>query len=296
MITVFTPAYNRAYTLGRLYDSLCRQTFRDFEWLVVDDGSTDKTEQLIAGFIAEQRIPIRYIRKVNGGKHTAINLGVKEARGELFFIVDSDDYLIDNALEGAHRLFLQIAGNQQFAGISGVCARADGSKVGGEEPWSVIDATALEIRNKYHVKGDLSEIYKTEILKQFPFPEFDDERFSPEALVWNRIAKSGYKLRYVNKGIYICEYLGDGLTAAITRVRIKSPKAMSLYYSEYFHCHTPLREKVKTMINYWRFSPYYKHLSFSEKVSQIGICSLLFFPVALLMYHNDKKSLAPANA
>jgi glycosyltransferase involved in cell wall biosynthesis len=291
LLTVFTPTYNRAYIISKLYKSLCRQTCQDFEWLVVDDGSTDDTKQLIADFIAEHKIVIRYIQKENGGKHTAINLGAKEAHGELFFIVDSDDYLTDDAVEWITKSSANIMSNDRFAGVSGTRIHPDGTRIGGTFPQQHYDCTALEIRNKYHIDGDLAEIYKTAVLRNFPFPEFEDERFSPEALVWNRIASIGYKLRYFDKGIYICEYLSDGLTAAITRLRIRSPKATSLYYSEYYKMGLPVKEKIKTAINFWRFSPYYKHLSFSSKIRQIKVLSLLVYPVAFLMYFKDKQSL-----
>ena len=99
LLTVCTPTYNRAHTLPRLYESLVRQTSQDFEWLVVDDGSTDNTRELVDGWVAEGRIRIRYVYKENGGKPSAHNLGVRLAAGELFFCVDSDDYLTDNAVE-----------------------------------------------------------------------------------------------------------------------------------------------------------------------------------------------------
>jgi glycosyltransferase involved in cell wall biosynthesis len=291
LLTVFTPTYNRAYVISRLYESLCRQTCKDFEWLVVDDGSTDNTEQLFATLIAEQKINIRYIRKDNGGKHTAINLGTREAKGDLFFIVDSDDYLTDDAVEWIAQSSTDILHDSRYAGLSATRIHPDGSRIGGAFPREHYDCTALDIRNRYHIHGDLAEIYKTTILKQFPFPEFEDERFSPEALVWNRIAMAGYQLRYYDKGIYICEYLGDGLTAAITKVRIKSPKATSLYYSEYAKCNLPLKEKIKTMINYWRFAGYYTQLTLGQKIKQIGFTSLIVYPFAYLMFLRDKKQI-----
>jgi glycosyltransferase involved in cell wall biosynthesis len=291
LLTVFTPTYNRAYIIGKLYDSLCRQTCQDFEWLVIDDGSTDNTEQLIASFIAEHKIGIRYIKKENGGKHTAINLGVKEAKGDLFFIVDSDDSLTKDAINWILASAKDFIADNAFAGLSSTRIHPNGSRIGGAFPQKHYDCTALEIRNKYRINGDLAEIYKTDILRKFAFPEFKGERFSPEALVWNRIASSGYKLRYFDKGIYVCEYLDDGLTAAITRLRIRSPKATSLYYSEYYKIGLPRAEKIKTAINYWRFSPYYKHLSLTSKIKQVGILTLLVYPISFMMYLKDKQSL-----
>jgi glycosyltransferase involved in cell wall biosynthesis len=120
LITVFTPTYNRAKLLKRLYDSLCVQTFTDIEWLIIDDGSVDNTEKIVNGFIAENKIGIRYIKQRNGGKHRAINHGVREAKGELFFIVDSDDWLPEDSLETINKYYQGIKDDKSFAGISGL--------------------------------------------------------------------------------------------------------------------------------------------------------------------------------
>lgn len=253
LVTVFTPTYNRAYRLESLYKSLCNQTNDDFEWLIVDDGSTDNTTALVRGWQNEGRVDIRYIYQENGGKHRAINQGLREAKGKYFFIVDSDDYLTTDAIEWIKTTYSEIDNDNSFAGISGVRVYNDGTKVGGGDDFGVIDADALEIRLKYHVKGDMAEIYKTEILRQFPFPEFDNEKFCPEALVWNRIAVQ-HKLRYVHKGIYVCEYLNDGLTSKIIRIRRNSPLASMMYYSELFHANIALIWKFKAGINFWRFA------------------------------------------
>lgn len=234
LFTVFTPTYNRSYIIGKLYESLIRQSFRDFEWLVVDDGSTDDTGTLIAKFVAENKIPIRYIRQENGGKHRAINRGVREAHGELFFIVDSDDYLADNALERTAQHYSKIRRNPEFCGVSGLRILPNGEKAGGEENWSIIDATAKEIRTKYGVKGDLAEVWKTEILGRFPFPEFEGETFCGEMLVWRRIARAGYKLRFFYEKIYICDYLPDGLTRNPKTTGARGRKATLLINFECF--------------------------------------------------------------
>lgn len=258
-ITIFTPVYNRAYIISQLYHSLCRQTSKDFEWLVVDDGSTDDIDNLMAQFQAERKIQIHYIKQQNGGKHRAINRGVKEAHGELFFIVDSDDYLTDDAVEWIHHTTELIANDDRFAGLSGIRITPGGSKIGGGGDFGNIDANAIDIRLHHGVVGDLAEVFKTDILRQYPFPEFDGEKFCPEALVWFRIARH-YMLRYCHKGIYVCEYLGDGLTAKIVQLRRKSPQASMLFYSEHYHDSIPVVWKIKAAINFWRFqlAPYSK--------------------------------------
>ncbi len=253
MLTIFTPTYNRAYILPQLYDSLCRQTCHDFEWLVVDDGSTDNTEELVKKWIAESRISIRYFKQPNGGKHRAINCGVKQANGEWFFIIDSDDYLTDDAVQWINHTAWLINDDERFAGLSGIRIHPEGNKIGGGGDFGVIDANAIDIRLKYGVVGDLAEVFKTAILRKYPFPDIESERFCPEALVWFRIARK-YMMRYCHEGIYVCEYLSDGLTAKITKLRRESPTASMIYYSEHFHDNIPIVWKLKAAINYWRFS------------------------------------------
>ena len=122
LVTIFTPTYNRAYRLTALYESLCSQTCKDFEWLIVDDGSSDNTEELVNGWINENKIDIRYIKQQNGGKHRAINNGVKNARGILFFIVDSDDILPDNSIDRVAVHYKMIEGKSEFGGLCGLKA------------------------------------------------------------------------------------------------------------------------------------------------------------------------------
>ena len=254
LITVFTPSYNRAHLLPRVYESLCRQTFRDFEWVIVDDGSTDDTESVVnSQFIMHNsQFPVRYFYQENGGKHRAINRGVKEAKGELFFIVDSDDYLPTDALAIVAEEYAKVSDNDTVGGISGLDRYEDGRIVGSGLPADSIDCNAIDIRMKHHVKGDLKEVFRTNVLREFPFPEIPHERFCPEQVVWFRIAQK-YKLHYFNKPVYIAEYQEQGITANITRARMKSPVASMMCYQELNSYDVPFVQKAKAAINYWRF-------------------------------------------
>ncbi len=233
MVTVFTPIYNRAYIMEELYNSLLRQTSYNLEWLIVDDGSTDNIAELVNQWQCNSNpFPIHFIQQENGGKHRAVNRGVREAKGEAFFIVDSDDYLVDNAIQLIENWWKDVAGDDSFAGVSGLKAEKDMCTIGGEVAFDgYVDATNLE-RAQYGLKGDKAEVYKTEILKKYPFPEFDGENFITEAVVWDKIAYEGYKIRWYNQIIYICEYREDGLTHSGAELFYRNPKGWGLYISQ----------------------------------------------------------------
>lgn len=254
-ITILTPTYNRASLLPRLFDSLLRQTNKAFEWIVVDDGSTDDTREVVANLKEKcgGAFPMGYVYKANGGKHMAINIGAERARGELLFIADSDDLLIDDALETVENSWHDISDDKSFAGIAGLDITMDTREViGSGLPQEQIDCNAIDIRYRHHVTGDMKEVFRTEVLREFPFPEFAGERFCPEQLVWFRMARR-YRLRYINKPIYIADYQPDGITAGITRARMRNPSASMLTYAELTECPVPFLVKVKAAINFWRF-------------------------------------------
>lgn len=230
MVTVFTPIYNRAYIVERLYQSLLRQTSYNFEWIIVDDGSTDDIAGKIEGWRNGMDLfPIQYVQQPNGGKHRAINKGVSIANGDAFFIVDSDDYLTDNAIELIEAWWKDIAGDDKFAGVSGLRASEDIDIIGGVPAFNqYVDATNLE-REEHGLNGDKAEVYKTAILKRYPFPEFEGETFLTENVVWDKIANDGYLIRWYNQVTYICEYREDGLTRAGMEKFYASPRGWGLY-------------------------------------------------------------------
>lgn len=283
LVTIFTPTYNRAHLLGRLYLSIKQQCFDDFEWIIVDDGSTDNTHGVVMGFIEEGVVPIKYLFKRNGGKHRAINEGVKQAKGELFFIVDSDDVLPPDSLKRVTEVYEHIKDDRNFGGVAGVDAYPDGGIVGSGLPAPIIDCNSIDIRSKYHVTGDLSEVFRTDVMREFPFPEIEGEKFCPEALVWNRIARK-YKLRYFNEAIYVAEYQPEGLTARIVEIRMKSPIATTMCYAEMVMSSIPLVERFKVAANYWRFRCCCKDKSKIKHISFFWRCMSL---LGWLMHFRD---------
>lgn len=233
--TVFTPTYNRASLLPRLYESLKRQSFTDFEWVIVDDGSSDGTEELVSGYIDEKYgFPIIYKHTENGGKPKAVNLGVTLARGELFIILDSDDYLTDDSLEIIDCMEKTIPQEEKarFAGVCGLKGYESGDVIGKSfSNGEYLDCTNLE-RIKNSILGDKSEALYTEVMKRYPFPIFEGEKFITESIILDRMAHDGLKTRYFNRVTMICEYRADGLSEQGKRLFVNNPRGYGLFLHE----------------------------------------------------------------
>jgi glycosyltransferase involved in cell wall biosynthesis len=254
LITVFTPAFNRAPTLPRLAESLDAQRFQDFEWLVVDDGSTDGSPALLDAWAAAGEHRLRFVRGPNGGKHRAINRGVSMAGGEWFFIVDSDDWLPADALETIAGALPEAAKRGDCGGLIGLRGDGPGRVIGTRLPSQPRYQTTIDLYFLRGVKGDKAVVYRTAVLKDFPFPEFQGEKFLTEAVVWNRIARSGLKMLVVDEIIYGCEYLDGGLSSRSLELRAANPAGNLLYYAEQLELPLPLRRLVRPAINYLRFA------------------------------------------
>ena len=252
-ITIFTPTFNRANLLPQLYESLLNQSFKDFEWIIIDDGSVDNTRTTVDKFIEQNKIKISYIYKSNGGKHRAINDAVKIAKGDLFFIVDSDDYLACIALERIMFHWKNVNGDLSFAGVAGLKGYNEHENIGTSVLGDYLDASSLELRDKYKIKGDKSEVFKTDILKKYPFPEIEDEYFMSEGIVWYKIANEGYKIRWFNEIIYIAEYREDGLSFNAFKIALENWKGIVLCNNSYLLFKLPLKKKLKCSIDYYRY-------------------------------------------
>lgn len=254
--TVFTPTYNRADLLPRAYESLKGQTFRDLEWVIVDDGSTDRTDEIVQGWIEESPFPISYTWQPNRGQHVAINRGVERARGYFFAILDSDDWYVPTALERflVHWESIPDGEKPGFSGIAALCAYPSGQVVGTPFPQDVLDSDSIEIRVRHRVKGDKVAMHRTEVMKEFPFPE-DLGRYVTKSLVWNRRALR-YRSRYVNEILAYKEYQPGGMTARSEAVRVGSSRAARLYYKEFISTGRPLPVDValRNYANYVRYS------------------------------------------
>ena len=230
-ITVFTPTYNRGYIIEKLYDSLKRQTCKDFEWLVVDDGSEDNTEELFAGWMAEDNgFPIRYYKKENGGKHRAINYALDLAEGELFFTVDSDDYLTEDAVEKVIGWEGELSKEEKYCAFAGNMGTSASDGTNNVFDGGCLDGTLLDRYGK--VNGERALVFYTDIHRRYKYPEYDGEKFMTEAVVWNRMSADGYKCRYYNDIIWIYEYQADGLTKTGSALFANNPRGYGLWLRE----------------------------------------------------------------
>lgn len=202
--SVFTPTYNRAHTLYRVWDSLQAQNFRDFEWIVIDDGSTDGTAELIKEWATQADFPVIYHRQENSGKHIAFNRAVSLAKGELFLPIDSDDAFLPNAMETMLKTWQDIPLQQRdgFTGVVTRCQSQNDIPCSPEFQTSPLDTNALDLSFKHKIRGELWGFHRTNILRKYPFPENASVRFVPENIVWDAIA-SQYKIRCINDALRV---------------------------------------------------------------------------------------------
>ncbi len=276
--TVFTPTYNRAHLLPRLYKSLLNQSYKNFEWVIVDDGSTDNTEELIEKWKKEAVVAIIYFKQPNKGRYLAINKGIELASGFLFIILDSDDWFTNNSLGITKQAWEDIPKKERknFAGIWGLNAHPTGEIVGNNFPKDVFDSNTIEIRTKCNIKGDKAPVTRTDIRKKYKFPK-NVGKYCPPSLVWNRIAAS-YKTRFINKVLQFKEYQREGLSHKGSEKIVKYPKGYHIQYKEYLeikNLYIPFVFRAKAMVNYIRSSLHGK-VSFKKQFLELKRYKLLW--------------------
>lgn len=242
MLTLFTPAYNRAKTLPRLYESLLRQTCFDFEWLIIDDGSNDDTAELVRSFTGEGKFPVRYICKENGGKHTAHNLALEEARGEWFLCVDSDDTLTSTAVEDILNAAKGLPGN---AGIASYKTDMGGTMLGKPFPGG------LRYAKMHELNGEFAYAFPTAFARRFPFPVFSGERFMSESVVYDRMDREG-RMYLLDKVTMPCEYQPEGYSRSINALMKRNPRGFCLYFMQRVDL-TKGTGRLVTAGKYWCF-------------------------------------------
>lgn len=281
VITVLTPAYNKANTIGRTFNSLLLQSCYDFEWVIVNDGSTDGTKEVIDSFKTD-KFPISICHKENEGLNRTWNRGIQIAKGELILRLDPDDYLVHDAIQEVLFYYLKIKDSSQLCGIVFLMKYADNSLVGTHPFKEIVQSDFLDYRVKWQARGDRLEIVKRDVFINYPMVEFENEKFCSESVMWENIAFQ-YSALYIPKAICIHEYQANGITQNMVRVLRANPIGAAYAYKHSINMHIRrygmccLKRLLFNTINYFRFafstSVTRKHLfeDIPYKVCLIGV-------------------------
>lgn len=245
MITVLTPTYNRSHTLLRLFESLCNQEYKRFEWMVIDDGSNDNTQAFLADFKKLAPFAIKVIKQPNSGKNFAVNVGVIGAIGDWIFIVDSDDALTPDAIATIEEKLADV-NSERLVGLCFRKAHFSGELIGRSIGQDVQKLTPTEAGSL--IEGDLAYVFKRDSMLRNPFPVIHGEKFVPELYIWNKISDEGDIYFYLSKYIYLCEYLVDGLSRNFSTNLKNNPRGFLLYYMSQISREKEIKNKMKRLI------------------------------------------------
>ncbi|SDM77741.1 glycosyltransferase family 2 protein [Bacillus sp. OK048] len=288
LLTVFTPTYNRAYTLHLCYESLKRQKSKDFVWLIIDDGSTDNTRGLVERWILEKAIPIRYHFQDNQGMHGAHNTAYELIDTELNVCIDSDDYMADDAVEKIKNFWNKF-GCKKYAGIVALDASPDGEIIGTKMPGNLKDSTLSNLYAKHKVKGDKKLVYRSELTRETPpYPIFPGEKYCPLSYKYILIDQE-YPLLVLNEILCYVEYLEDGSSMNIIRQYKKNPRSFS-FFRMIAMAHAPsFKERFRESIHYVSSNIMIKNSKFLFE-TPYKMTTLMATPFGLALYFYIQKT------
>jgi glycosyltransferase involved in cell wall biosynthesis len=284
-VTVVTPTYNRAAFLPRVHDSLVAQTFRDFEWIVIDDGSNDGTGEVVADLASESDFAVRYEWQPNSGKHVAVNKAVEVARGRFYAEIESDDWMLPTGLETFMRVWDSIPVGEwtAFSGVTGLCVDPSGEVIGDKFPPGVGDTSYLDLL-RLGIRGDKSGCGRIEPMREIPFPVIEGERMVIEAIVYRRMARH-YLIRCFNEPITVKDYQPTGLSATARAVYLKNPKTVTLSLAEML---ADGEAALRVYANHFRFALHARaaRTAFRESPSKLRWAATA--PVGAALYVRDR--------
>lgn len=279
-ITIHTATYNRAYILSKAYDSLLSQTCKDFEWIITDDGSTDDTESLVSSWLSNDNgFKIIYSKLEHVGIPRALNHGIRKANTEWFMMLDSDDYILPETINKVKEWIKEIKDIKNMAGVAFCRCFPDGNFMKPQMPIinpqiGYVDATHIE-RSKYNLDMDCCEVHRTSILLKYPFLYWPTEKYAPEQLSFFNMAFDGYKLRWRNEKLYICEYLPDGQTKD-NRLVMNNPMGFAMMYNQNIKRFKSFKAKCYNAIQMTALSLYAKKPRYLKSSNNIFITVLTF--------------------
>ena len=253
MLTIFTPVYNRAHTIARLYDSLCLQGSGDFEWVVINDGSSDNICEVLENISVHAPFNVKFFSQQNRGKHTAHNKALKIASGKYFMIIDSDDWMVPGAINDIFSVINKIdALDETVVGASMLSVLESGEVLGDKFPVDGWIGRSYEYFDTFNIKGDKQNIVRTDVLRKMPYPEFEGEIQVAPGLIWNRVCLN-YRIIHLNIPVQVVEYQSDGLSARIVEMQAKSPRSTELFYTELSKLGLKNSTRIKALANIIRY-------------------------------------------
>lgn len=294
LFSIFIPTYNRAGVLPRALDSIQQQEFKDFNVVIIDDGSSDNTEQLVSTWIAQSGISTTYVKQTNQGKHAAHNAALPYLTGELTVLLDSDDLLLPQTLQILAEQWQKIPDKSQYAGVEGNVKHTDGHLEGDTFPTDPLDCSQRELRFKYHIRGDKRGATRTDILQRFPYPVFEGERHIKPSVIQYQIARE-FIYRYINDIIQIKEHQVGGLSDNRFKLRMKNPKGFRECYRQEINLYSDNRNIKALKHNYINYIRYSLHAGFSLGAMTKDMRSpwllILIYPLAWAKCQSDKLRL-----
>ncbi|MFK9089958.1 glycosyltransferase family 2 protein [Bacillus salipaludis] len=291
MLTIFTPTYNRAYCLNNCYQSLLRQTSTDFLWLIIDDGSTDQTKELVESWIKENKITIRYHWQENLGMHGAHNSAYELIETELNVCIDSDDYMPDHAVEKIVT-FWKEHGNNKVSGMIGLDSYNDDKIIGTQLPSKLKTSTLFDLYHKHGVLGDKKLVYRTDLTREYPYPIFQNEKYVGLAYKYYMLDKK-YEMLLMNEVLCIVEYLADGSSLNMLNQYRKNPRGFAFYRKELMQLpFASTSFKFRQAIHYVSSSCLLKNKQFLGEAPKKALTFLAIpFGFLLFLYIQQKQGL-----
>ena len=285
-LSIITPSYNRAALLSDAFRSLTEQTDPDFEWIVIDDGSTDGTEELVRSFHAD--FPILFQKQENGGKHTALNAAHAFVHGSYVLMLDSDDRLVPTAVEQVKAAWTRWQEDESI-GIVTFLKGVSEDKPTCMAPDEGVPVDIMRYRRKCFTGQDCCEVIRTELFLRYPFPVFEGERFLSEGALWNRVSFT-HRCVYVNRVIYLCEYLPEGLTKSGRKLRIRNPRGGMFTANLNMHRKNYFSRRVKNGLLFTCYG-FFAGESPAQMLrhSDHKLLSAVCMPFGLALYHYWKK-------
>lgn len=286
ILTIHTATYNRGYILGQAYESLRSQTNKDFEWIITDDGSTDNTEELVRSWMNEDNgFPIIYNKLNHVGKIRALNFGVEHSSTEWFMMLDSDDYFLPKTVELVIKWLEEIKEEKKIGGIGFAKCFPNKEYMKPQRPIidesiGYVDASHIE-RSKFNLDMDMCEVHRTKLFRDFPFQVYSTEMFAPERLSYYEIAFAGWKLRWRNTKLCICNYLPDGLTKDNKIVK-NNPMGYAMYYNQNLLIHTKFKERFTDAMQMIALCICAGHVGYLKNSNNM-LVTILAFPIGVLL-------------